>query len=83
MYKERSFAPGHPQFSEEARQNLARWAAKAAQGLPKIPELPSEGPGISEEQRRALQDAERRRVEQEHGMPRGYLEPPLESPSPR
>ena len=84
VYKERSFAPGHPQFSEEARQNLARWAAKAAQGLPKIPELPSEGSGISEAQRRALQDAARRRVEQEHGMPRGYLEPPLESPwSPR
>ena len=83
-YQERwsEMVPGHPLFSEEDRQNLVRWAVKAAQGLPRIPEQPSAGSGLSEGQRRALQAAERRQAEQEHGMPHGYLEPPPESPSP-
>ena len=74
--------PGHPLLGEQDRQNLRRWAVKAEQGLPRIPELPSAGSGLLEDQRRAQRDAERRQVEQEHDFPRGFLEPPPESPSP-
>ena len=78
-YQERwsEMVPGHPLFGEQDRQNLARWAAKAAQGLPKIPELPSAGSGITEDQRRALRDAERRQAEQEHDLPRAAAREPI------
>ena len=83
-YEERwsEMVPGHPLFGEQDRQNLRRWAVKAEQGLPRIPEQPLAGSGHSDDQRRALRDAERRQVEQQHDLPRGFLEPPPESPSP-